>query len=321
MGIFGRREEKNNEIEQILSTNEEVIKSVVSEIKQEGQESTIPKDIPEVVVQERIQDLSEVKAKQAVEKVGEIYKGLDDRVSRRRFLEILATGAAGGLLAACTRGSSENNVNLPSLPMESEMEEEEKENYENIYVKDPIRLNANEFVKGVSEYPNAIIERSQISKNDRGEPLFIRYGGQFNEVTYLHYTGQIPPVVGEILPFMYKLPQDMKGRVVDIVPYAITVQSEIKKIDFNDSQNHYVIPIVTSGNDSGIVQRMENGPSKAFEVVPDGVSGNTKGFLSWAILTEIGNELVLEGVSIGNSGIYIDQSNVPEEIQSLLREN
>lgn len=311
MGIFGigREERSSNPV----NGNEEIVKGVVTEVA-----------LSETKVEEGVGPIEqkEVEINEEERKLVNTFRKVEDPMNRRDFLRVAGIFAAGLAVAGCTPKQPFRDEELKStVEAMSPLQTNSMEIGREFLLKDPIRLNPKDFSIGAEGYPTAIIERSQISKNDQGEPLFIRYGGQFNEVTYLHYTGQIPPVVGEILPFMYKLPQDMNDKEINIVPYAISIQSEIKKIDFNDSQNHYVIPIVTSGNNSGIVQRMENGPSKSFEVVPDGVSGNTRGFLSWAILTEIGNELVLEGITVGNSGIFIDQNSIPEEIQSLIREN
>ncbi len=120
---------------------------------------------------------------------------------------------------------------------------------------------------------------------------------------------------------MYKVPSNTSVKEVDVVPYAISTGSESKKVDLNDGKIHYVVPIVTTGTSKGIVQKIENNqvvnqPYQPFEVAPDSVSGSTQGFLSWAVLTEIGNEVVVEGVATSNSGIYIDPNSVPNEVSS-----
>jgi len=154
-------------------------------------------------------------------------------------------------------------------------------------------------------------------------PLFLRYGGQFSEVTSLHYTRQRPPVVGEILPLMYKVPTNTSIKEIEVVPYAISTGSETKKVDLNNGMIYYVVPIVTTGTSKGIVQKIENGqvvnqPYQPFEVVPDSVSGSTQGFLSCTVLTKIGNEVVVEGVAGSSNKIFVDPNSVSEEITGIV---
>jgi hypothetical protein len=240
-------------------------------------------------------------------------------MTRREFLRGLIYTTSAAVLAACapkpvqnTGGNFEKHANTQTAELEKYA-----------YVRDPKRLNTNDFIKGVEDFPSAIVERSPFATNDRGEPLFIRYGGQFREVTYLHFTGQKPPGVGEIIPLMYKVPTNTQVNEIEAVPYAISTGSASKKVDLNDGMIHYVVPIVTTGTNNGIVQKIENGQvvnqvHQPFEVVPDSVSRSSKGFLSWAVLTEIGNEVVVEGVASSNCGVYIDSNNVPSEVSEII---
>lgn len=251
--------------------------------------------------------------------LNEIFKKVPE-VSRRDFLKIAGI-AALGLVAACAPKPVQDTLRYASDPNSNPTTTPELE--KNAYVRNPQRLNANDFIRGAGQFPSAIVERSPFATNDRGEPLFIRYGGKFSEVTYLHYTGQKPPVVGEIVPLMYKVPTNTQIREIEVVPYAISTGSASKKVDLNDGMIHYVVPIITSGTNNGIVQKTENGQvvnqvHQPFEVVPDSVSGSSKGFLSWAVLTEIGNEVVVEGVASPNCGVYIDSNNVPLEVSEII---
>ena len=251
--------------------------------------------------------------------LNEIFKKVPE-VNRRDFLKIAGI-AALGLLAACAPKPVQDTLRYATEPNSNPTTTPELEKY--AYVKDPQRLNSNDFIKGAVNFPSAIVDRSPFAINDRREPLFLRYGGQFSEVTFLHSTGQKPPVVGEILPLMYKVPTDTSLRDIEVVPYAISTGSESKKVDLNDGRIHYVVPIVTAGTNKGIVQRIENGQIvnqayQSFDVIPDSVSGSSKGFLSWAVLTEIGNEVVVEGVATSNSGVYIDPNSVPQEVSELM---
>ncbi len=241
-------------------------------------------------------------------------------MTRRDFLRGLFYTTSAAVLAACAPKPVQEALSA-SVKETNPTTTLELEKY--AYVKDPQRLNSNDFIKGAVNFPSAILDRSPFAKNDWGEPLFLRYGGQFSEVTFLHSTGQKPPVVGEILPIMYKVPSNTSVKEVDVVPYAISTGSESKKVDLNDGKIHYVVPIVTTGTSKGIVQKIENNqvvnqPYQPFEVAPDSVSGSTQGFLSWAVLTEIGNEVVVEGVATSNSGIYIDPNSVPNEVSEVI---
>lgn len=271
------------------------------------------------VIPDTLSQSSKVEQNPDQKELNEIFKKVPE-VSRRDFLRIAGI-AALGLLAACAPKPFQDTLRYATEPNSNPTSTPELEKY--AYVRDPQRLNSNDFIKGAGHFPSAIVERSPFAKNDRGEPLFLRYGGQFSEVTFLHSTGQKPPVVGEILPIMYKVPSNTSVKEVDVVPYAISTGSESKKVDLNDGKIHYVVPIVTTGTSKGIVQKIENNqvvnqPYQPFEVAPDSVSGSTQGFLSWAVLTEIGNEVVVEGVATSNSGIYIDPNSVPNEVSEVI---
>jgi len=277
-------------------------------------------DIVREVASEAASSVQEMETNPEEKQLINTFREVKDPISRRDFLRLAGIFAVGLGAVACTPKQSFRDEKLESTvdamrPESTKTPEIEK----SILVNNPIRLNTNDFSIGAEGYPSAIVDRSMFAKKENGEPLFLRYtGSQFNEVTYLHYTGERPQVVGEILPLMYKVPENIGDMEINIVPYSISVQSERAKINLNDGKNHYLVPIITSGNDSGIVQ--SNGAYKSFEVKPDAVSGNTRGYLSWTVLTEIGNELIVEGVVNGKSGIYIDPNNVPEEITSLINE-
>lgn len=343
MGIFGIGEGKGNDTEQETSVNEEVVKSVVLEIKEENSpeiNTTVSQDTENVDVDNPERDIkveSDIKAKEGLKEMGEVYRRYDSK-TRERINLIMGAAFATLMLTSCGKVERNNSqvssgtensktpetLVIPGLPkgQNVEMQEFGKE----FFVGNFTRLNSNDFIIGVEGYPNAIVDRSPFASNDRGEPLFLRYsGGQFDEVTYLHYTGEKTPVVGEILPVMFKVPEDIGNLELDLIPYAISVKSERAKIKFNDGKNHYLVPIVTSGNSTGIVDIIKNGEIvngiyKSFEVKPDNVSGLTKGYLSFVVLTEIGNELVVEGVIEHNNNFFVDRDNIPEEISSLMGE-
>lgn len=309
MGIFGIGREDNNRSSN--DSNEDIVKEVVSEVS-----PNVPK------VEEK-----EIGISDEEKKLVNTFREVRDPVSRRDFLKFAGILAAGYGLAACIPNKSFRDEELESTveamrPLPTNAMEIGKE----FLLKDSIRLNSSDFSIGAEGYPTAIIDRSMFAKKENGEPLFIRYSGsQFSEVTYLHSSGERPPVVGEILPVMYKVPEDIGDMGIDIVPYAISVKSERAKIEFNDGKNHYLVPVVTTGNSTGIVDIIKNGEVvngiyKSFEVKPDNVSGLTKGYLSFVVLTEIGNELVMEGVIENNNHFFIDPNNIPEEISSLIGE-
>jgi len=241
----------------------------------------------------------------------------EKRYTRRDFLKLSAKIAAAALLAACSprQETTQNSNNTPQKPEQ----DTPPENGE-IILTNPISLDPRVFVQNLSDYPTAISDRSPFARNEKGEPVSLRYGGtQFPEVTYLHYTGGKPPVVGEIAPVMYKLPLYPSEKNVQIAPYAISTQYKTEQFDLNDGTNHYVVPIVTTGNDSGIFKQKQNTSNKDFDVKADNFSGSNRGYLSWALLTELGNELVVVGVT-RNADIYISPNNVPQEIKNLIGE-
>lgn len=317
MGIFGiGKEEVRSDSE---NKNEDIVKEVVSEVSSNmprmQEEIEVPKEEREIEISDEERNLVNT------------FRKVEDPMNRRDFLRLTAIFAAGLGVAACTPKQPFRDEELKSTveamrPLPTNAMEVGKE----FLLKDPIRLNPREFSIGVEGYPTAIVDRSMFAKKENGEPLFIRYSGsQFDEVTYLHHTGEKPPVVGEILPLMYKVPEDVADMEADIVPYAISIQSERGKVNLNDGKNHYLVPIVVSGSNSRIVDRFKNGEvvnsaEKPFEVKPDSISGSTKGYLSYAVLTEIGNELVMEGVIENNNSFFIDTNNIPEEISSLINE-
>ncbi len=242
----------------------------------------------------------------------------EDEISRRDFLKFCAIAATGFAISACSPASPAPNA-FVEQPEQPEQPEDTVESGD-IILDNPIRLNTNYFVQDVPDYPNAISERSPFATNGNGEALNLRYGGiPFPEVTYLHYTGVKPPVVGEIVPLMYKLPQVTSEKKVQIAPYAISTQYKIEQYDLNNGMNHYVVPIVTTGTDSGIIAREINSSHSPFEVKADSFSSNNKGFFAWALLKEIGNELVVVGVT-KRAHIYINVNSVPEEISSIVNE-
>jgi len=318
MGIFGiGREETSNTPN---SSNEDIVKEVASEASLNPTVEKINTEVP--IEHDNVE--TNIEEKELIK----TFRQVEDPMNRRDFLRLAAIFAAGLGVAACTPRQSFRDEELKSTvedmrPLPTNAMEIGRE----FLLKNPLRLNPRDFSVGVEGYPTAIIDRSMFAKKENGEPLFLRYSGsQFNEVTYFHHTGERPYVVGEILPLMYKVPEDIGNMEVGIVPYAISVKSDRAKISFNDGKNHYLVPIVTTGNSTGIVDIIKNGEIvngiyKSFEVKPDNVSGLTNGYLSFAVLTEIGNELVVEGVIENNNHFLIDSENIPEEVSSLMNEN
>ncbi len=333
MGIFGLGKEEDNQMV-TNPTNEEVVKDVVSGISQDS----IKQEVGDIPMNSDIEEEVLQKATDGAKKVLDTHEGVTKGMSTRTKF-ILASLVISSLVAGCTRKSDDkqeeilknpNNQaeyiprdpslgfqNIPPEPTEA-IKWEERE----VYVKEPTRLNTNEFIIGAEGYPTAIVDRSPFAVDENGEPLFLRYtGGSFDIVTYLHYTGQKPPVAGEIIPLLYKIPEDVADQEIGIVPFAIAVPGDLESMNLNDGKDHYVVPIVTSGTSSGIAKRIVNGengkvltPNDRFLIKPDKETGNHIGYLSWAVLTKIGNELIVEGVSTFNK-IYLDPSQeVPMEL-------
>lgn len=256
-------------------------------------------------------------------------------ISRRKFLTIVATIGAGTLLTACGVKSEnsdtvqqESKIPTPAdhVPTEEPLEGMEKEYAERdfILVKDPFLVEP-KFVKGVSGFNTAIAEGFPFPPIDEsGKGYILKYGKDFEEVTYMHHTGERPPVVGEILPLAYRLPEKAKEKEIEIVAYAISVPNNMgKKVEFTNESEHFLMPIVTTGNDCGITPttadgKIVNSTYPPFEVVPDAVSQNKNGYLSWVLLTKIEDNIVVEGIVKNSSAkLFIDFKTVPKEILSV----
>ncbi|MFA5622749.1 MAG: hypothetical protein WC981_00765 [Candidatus Dojkabacteria bacterium] len=254
--------------------------------------------------------------------------------SRREFIKIVGTATLAGFLTACGIKNSdfetEQESKLPTpvepVPTEKPLEGIEKEYEERGFtlVKDPLVVEPR-FVKGVTGFNTAIAEGFPFPPIDEsGKEYILKYGKDFEEVTYMHYTGEIPPVVGEILPLVYRLPEKAKKKDIEVVAYAISVPTNVsKKVEFTNDSEHYLMPIVTSGSNSGITPttsegKIVNSSYPPFEVVADSVSQNRSGFLSWVLLTKMEDQIVVEGIVNNNSAkLYIDFKNAPKEVLSV----
>jgi len=268
-----------------------------------------------------------ISAEQAVVEI----RNTVDRIkpmSRREFLRDAGLLGFGAFLTACGIKPDEImpeevSTSIP-VPTEKPLEGTEREYSELGYtlVQDPYRINPQEFITGDKGVSTAIVENFPFPDID-GSKYTLKYGSPTEEVTYLHYSGKKPPVAGEILPLVYKLTEETKAKGVEVVPYAISVQAnQPKEVEFTNEE-YLVMPIVTSGSDSGIVPttyegRIMNTNNPNFEVQPDPYTGSRNGYLSWALLRKSGTDLIVEGV-INNTQakIFVDYKNIPEEILNL----
>ncbi|MDX9739095.1 MAG: twin-arginine translocation signal domain-containing protein [Candidatus Dojkabacteria bacterium] len=268
-----------------------------------------------------------------VSEIGEKINSMPP-VSRRNFMKIAATTTLAGVLAACNVNIEDADIGqeskLPTpvepVPTEKPLEGIEKEYEERgiTLVKDPLVVEPR-FVKGVTGFSTAIAEGFPFPPIDgSGKEYILKYGKDFEEVTYMHYTGEIPPVVGEILPLAYRLPEKAKEKEIEVVAYAISVPTNVsKKVEFTNDSEHYLMPIVTSGSNSGITPttsegKIVNSSYPPFEVVADSVSQNRNGYLSWVLLTKMGDQIVVEGIVNNSSAkLYIDFKNAPKEVLSV----
>ena len=270
--------------------------------------------------------------------IGEKINSVPD-MTRREFLSklknIAIMGGIGATLAACgvkpedldtVVKESEPTRNPSSIPTEVQLEGTEGEYAERGYtlVENPFKLDTTKFIMGEGGYRTAIAERFPFASIDEsGNTYSLKYGREGEEVTFLHYTGSKPPVTGEILPLIYRLPSKVKS--LEVAPYAISVQANVaKEIQISDTEEYYLIPIVTSGSGTGIVPNtyegnLVNSSYPSFKVVPDTISQNENGFLSWALLKKQGEEIVMEGVvnNTGKEKIFVDYKKVPEEISKI----
>ena len=275
----------------------------------------------------------EMVTQEVMSEIGEKINSMP-AVSRRNFLRMVGTTTAGAFLAACGVNTqsldAEQESKLPTpvepVPTEMPLEGMEKEYEERGFtlVKDPVVVEPR-FVKGVTGFNTAIAEGFPFPPIDgSGKEYILKYGKDFDEVTYMHYTGQIPPVVGEILPLAYRLPEKAKEKDIEVVAYAISVPTNIgKKVEFTKESEHYLMPIVTTGSDSGITPttsegKIVNSSYPPFEVVADSISQNSNGYLSWVLLTKMEEQVVVEGIiNNGSAKLFIDFKNAPKEVLSV----
>lgn len=269
--------------------------------------------------------------KEIVEKVGEI--------DRRAFLKGAAATIGALFLSNCgIKVDDESSVSsqpeiIPDTP-EEDMSEPMLEGVEAEYaergftlVEDPFELDTSKFALGAPNFPNALAEGFSFGPiNSEGKSYTLKYGDENTEVTYLHYTGNKPPVVGEILPLIYKLPDTMKEKGLEVSPYAISVPNNIPEgVEFKEGSEYFLLPIVVSGSNSGVVPTVANGELvnstyRAFEVQPDSVSQSKDGFTSWALLEQSGEDIVVKGVvNNTNAKMYVNYKNVPQKIINIYR--
>ena len=285
----------------------------------------------------------------SMEEAQKSIKEVVDKVpdpERRKFLAGLGLFGAASLLAACGVDPSRVEVNIkedssePESVPTTEIQETvqpqlsgiEAEYAEKGYIlaKDPFRLDIDTSMTGVEDYPTAIAEDVMFGPlYSGGNPGILKYGGETHPtVTYMHYTGKEKPVAGEVIPIAYRLPQSAIDKGVEIKPYAVSMPGNLGKlIEFKSNTEYFILPIVTSGTDSGIHPIVQNGQIvnstyKPFEIESDSMTGSKDGFLSWALLSQKSNqgEIVMEGV-VNNavSNIVIDYQNIPEKIQQVLK--
>lgn len=271
---------------------------------------------------------------QVMSEIGEKVNAMSE-VSRREFVKILGTTFLAGLFTACgvkTPPSTEVisepfSPNTPEpLPTQKPLEGTAGEYAEREYslVKDPKRINKGEFILGDSGFRTAIAENFPFPAIDEsGKKYILKYGNENETVTFLHYTGEKPPVTGEIIPILYKLPENFKGKRLEVFPFAISVQGNQSKEIEIDSDGYLLIPIVTSGSNTGIVPntyegKLVNSMYPEFKVKPDSVSQNESGYLSWALLRKDGENIVMEGVVNNTSAkIFVDYTKIPPEISDM----
>lgn len=285
---------------------------------------------------------------EAQKSIREVVEKVPDP-ERRKFLVGLGFFGAASLLAACGVDPSRVEVSLKdddyssrsSIKPTSEFTKQEATQpqlsgiealyAENGYIlaKNPFELNIDTSMTGVANYPTAIAEGVMFGPlYNGGNPGILKYGGETHPtVTYMHYTGKDNPVAGEVIPLAYKLPKEAVEKGVEIKPFALSLQDNMsKEIGFRSDTDYFILPIVTSGNNSGIQPiisegQIVNSTYKPFDMEYDSMTGSTSGFLSWALLSQKNNqnEIVMEGVvDNSRSKIFVDYQNIPGKIQKVL---
>lgn len=271
---------------------------------------------------------------QATEQVKEISEKVGE-IDRREFLKRSAFVLGAAFLAGCgikvdapeEEASTQAEIipegtnNDVSEPILQGVEAEYAERGFTL-VKDPFKMDTSKFVLGAPGFDTALSEGFNFGPVDsEGHSYVLQYGDENTEVTYMHFTGKKPPVVGEIVPVIYKLPETMKEKGLEVSPYAISAPANMPKgVEFKEGSEYFVMPIVVSGSNSGVIPTTYNGEIvnstyRAFEVVPDSVSQSKDGFTSWILLEQNGDKIVVKGVvNNSNAKMYVDYKNVPEEI-------
>ncbi len=312
-----------------MSQNVDVVTSILEEVKTP---EVSEDERGDALVKELFGEIGEVVEKKANEAEQKGY------MSRREFVkksaELIGATAIMALFSACgvkpdsLNSQGKKETPLPeSMPTEVPLEGTEREYDERGYilVEKPFKLDTTKFIMGESGYRSAIAERFPFPAIDEsGKNYTLKYGREGEEVTFLHFTGGKPPVTGEILPLIYKLPSKVKS--LEVYPYAISNPANTpKEIQITDTDECYLIPIVTSGSDTGIFPNTDGGnlvnsSYPIFKVIPDNISKNENGYLSWALLNRQGEDIVMEGVvsnSMSKEKLFIDYKNVPVEISNL----
>jgi len=251
-------------------------------------------------------------------------------LTRREFLGSAVIGGAALVgataLSGCTGPDNletpESSGVKPPITHEEKISpiEQEFKNSGLILVKDPGDFPTENFILGVGEYPYAIQEGSPFIG-----PYKLTYSAQkgvFPEVTFLHHKKEEEiPVAGQILPILYPMPKEIKECTV--VPYSVSNQNQREKeIELNPANIYYLVPIVTAGDNDGILpikdqsgKIVSGGSYEPFKI--EEVSGTDKGYLSWALLSFDQQDITMVGV-VRRSKMKINPDSTPVAINNML---
>lgn len=244
---------------------------------------------------------------------------MENEISRRDFLK---TASAGFLGAVVFGGIKMDSVNASSI-------EKPKTDIHLKGIK-PFKMSVpKESLGDVDEknreikYPNAIKEGGKF-KAENFEFSITYKGGFFNYKTFINVPVEKNDAlsVGDTLPYLYLFQQNSDKDIVSLNSLTMPVRGiESKDIKLGKSNIYGVIPIVTAGSSSDIVD-IGNKVSSGFEIERDNMLGVDKGYLSFALLQLTKNpnsdgSFGLQMLGVVNNtaqagGVFLDD-NLPEK--------
>lgn len=252
-------------------------------------------------------------------------------LSRRDFFKVGALSASAVVLAACgvepmEQPSVEQKApEIPEVPKPVEKNDIQpqstKETQEGVlYLENPRKLSEEGILTNVISGVENVVTQLDGQSLTYSEEVF-------PTITLLTHTNKVPYGAGELLPFIYDIPLSAINTIrVEVKPFSVPVPQNLpKEVNIDPNSQYFVMPTVVSGNDSGIVPIKDQngntiqGSHSPFPVTPDIYTGNTNGYLSFALFKRgaQGGIDFLGVVDNNRSKIYVEK--LPEEIENAIK--